>query len=247
MMQYQVLGDVMQAVLVHMQQGEEVRAEAGAMMFMTQGIQMDTQMTGGLFGGLKRMLVGESLFIPFFRCQVPYGIVGFASPTPGKVRQLDLMGQTWLCQRDSFLFGTKGIDIGIAFTKRMGVGFFGGEGFILQRLTGMGTVFIHGGGNFLEFDLKPNEMIQVDTGCIVAFEESVHYDIQFVGGFKNTLFGGEGLFLATLRGPGKAILQTLPFSRLAGRITGATSEGSSGIGGVGGTLNDIGRIFGGND
>jgi uncharacterized protein (TIGR00266 family) len=244
-MQYQVIGDVMQAVVVNMTEGEEVRAEAGSMMFMTQGIQMDTQMTGGLFGGLKRMLTGESLFIPYFRCLAPSGIVAFAAPTPGKVQQLDLDGRAWLCQRDSFLFSTSGIEINIAFTKKISVGFFGGEGFILQKLSGFGTVFISGGGNFIEFDLKPNEMIKVDTGCIVAFEESVHYDIEFVGGFKNTLFGGEGLFLATLRGPGKAVLQTLPFSRLAGLIMGKSSEGSSGIGGIGGTLGDIGRIFGG--
>jgi uncharacterized protein (TIGR00266 family) len=246
-MQYQVLGETMQAVVVHMQAGEEVRAEAGAMLFMTNGIQMDTQMHGGLLGGLKRMVTGESLFIPFFRCQAPQGVVAFAAPYPGQVRQLDLAGNTWLCQRDSFLFCTHGLDLGIAFTKRLGAGFFGGEGFILQKITGAGTAYIHGGGNFVDFNLQAHEQLRVDTGCIVAFEETVHYDIRMVGGFKNTLFGGEGLFMATLQGPGRAILQTLPFSRLAGRITGATTEGSSGLGGVTGTFGDIGKIFGGND
>jgi uncharacterized protein (TIGR00266 family) len=246
-MQFQVLGDVMQAVVVRLQQGEEVRAEAGSMLFMSQGIQMDTKMQGGLLGGLKRMLVGESLFMPEFRCHVPQGIVAFAAPYPGQVKQLDLNANSWLCQRDSFLFCTTGLEMGIAFTKRLGAGFFGGEGFILQRIAGMGTAFIHGGGNFVEFNLQPHEEISVDTGCIVAFQESVQYDIRFVGGFKNTLFGGEGLFMATLRGPGQAILQTLPFSRLAGRIMGKTTEGSGSLGGVTGTVGDIGRIFGGGD
>ncbi len=246
-MQFQVMGDVMQAVVVNMQQGEEVRAEAGAMLFMSDAIQMDTQMQGGLFGGLKRMLTGESLFIPYFRCQGPSGMVAFAAPYPGQVRQIDLQGRAWLCQRESFLFSTAQVEMNIAFTKKLGAGFFGGEGFILQRLNGFGNVFIHGGGNFVEFNLQPHESLRVDTGCIVAFEETVSYDIQFVGGFKNTLFGGEGLFMAVLRGPGRAILQTLPFSRLAGRIMGTTTEGSSSMGGLGGTIGDIGRIFGGND
>ena len=247
-MQFQVIGDVMQAVLVHMEMRDEVRAEAGAMMYMTQGITMDTQMQGGMMGGLKRMFTGESLFIPYFRCSVPQGVVGFAAPTPGKVRQLDLQpGQVWLCQRDSFLFSQSTVDVGIAFTKRLRTGIFGGEGFILQKLTGPGTVFIHGGGNFIDFDLRPNNSLKVDTGCIVAFEQTVQYDIEFMGGFKNTLFGGEGLFLASLRGPGKAVLQTMPFSRLAGRIVGTTSEGSSGLGGIGGTLRDVGKIFGGDE
>ncbi|MFN3649241.1 MAG: TIGR00266 family protein [Armatimonadota bacterium] len=246
-MNFQVVGDVMQAVIVQMGAGEEVRAEAGSMLFMTDGVQMDTQMSGGLFGGLKRMLVGESLFIPYFRCQAPQAMVAFASPTPGKVRQLDLMGQSWICQRDSYLFSGTSVEISIAFTKKLGAGFFGGEGFILQRLSGHGPAFISGGGNFVEYTLGPGQRIKVDTGCIVGFEESVQYDIQFVGGFKNTLFGGEGLFLATLTGPGQIILQTLPFSRLAGRITGATTEGSSGLGGVAGTFGDLGRMFGGGD
>ena len=246
-MQYQVIGDVMQAVIVHMQQGEEVRAEAGSMMFMTESIQMDTQMTGGFLGGLKRMVTGESFFIPYFRCAGMSGLVGFAAPYPGQVRQLDLQGEVWLCQRESFLFCTANVEAGIAFTRKLGAGFFGGEGFILQRYAGFGTVFIHGGGNFVEYELKAGETLKVDTGCIVAFQQSVQYDIQFIGGFKNTLFGGEGLFMATLRGPGRCILQTLPLSRLAGRLAGGHAEGSSSVGGLGGTLGDIGRIFGGND
>lgn len=166
------------------------------------------------------MVGGESLFMTRFRSR-SQGQVGFAAPYPGKLKQIDLAGgATWLCQRDSFLCATSGIEIGIAFTKRFGAGLFGGEGFILQRIGGNGTAFIHGGGNFIEFELVAGQTLRVDTGCIVAFEETVQYDIQFVGGFKNALFGGEGLFLATLSGPGKCVLQTLPFSRLAGRIMG---------------------------
>jgi len=247
-MQFQLVGNVMQAVTVHMQAGEEVRAEAGSMLFRTESVQMETQMQGGLMGGLKRMISGESLFIPHFRCVGPQGVVSFAAPYPGQVKQLELGGPpAWLCQRDSYLFSTQGVEINIAFTKKLGAGIFGGEGFILQRLSGFGTAFIHGGGNFVEYELRPNDSLKVDTGCIVAFEETAQYNIEFVGGFKNTLFGGEGLFLATLRGPGKIILQTLPFSRLAARLAGQTTEGSGGLGGITGSIGDIGRIFGGHD
>lgn len=246
-MNFEVIGDVMQAVNVTMQAGDSVRAEAGAMLFMTTGITMETKMEGGFFGGLKRMVSGESFFVPTFRCDAPVGRVAFAAPNPGKVIRLDLNLEAWLCQRDSFLFATRDVEISIAFTRKLGAGFFGGEGFILQRLAGAGTSFISCGGNIMEFDLRPGETIKVDTGCIAGFEESVSYDIQFVGGFKNTLFGGEGLFLATLTGPGKAYLQTLPFSRLAGRIMGTTSEGSSGVGGIAGTIGDVGRLLGGRD
>jgi len=208
-------------------------------------VEMQSAMKGGLWGGLRRMVAGESLFMTRFTSRVN-GQVAFAAPYPGKIKEIAMAGGPgWLCQRDSFLCATSDIDVGVAFTKRFGAGLFGGEGFILERLTGRGTAFIHGGGNFIEFDLVAGQMLRVDTGCIVAFEESVQYDIQFVGGFKNALFGGEGLFLATLTGPGKTILQTLPFSRLAGRILGLTKEGSGGVSGVGGTLRDLGNILGG--
>lgn len=240
---FHVVGDVMQAVVIPLQRGQEVKAEPGALLYMAGDIDMESAMHGGIWGGIKRMVAGESLFITRFRSRGP-GQVAFAAPHPGKLRQLELLpGETWLCQRDSFLCATTGIEVNVAFTKRFGAGLFGGEGFILQRIWGEGTVFIHGGGNFLEFDLLPGQAMRVDTGCIVAFHESVRYDIQFVGGFKNALFGGEGLFLATLTGPGKVILQTLPFSRLAGRILGATNEGTGGLAGVKGTLRDLG-IFG---
>jgi uncharacterized protein (TIGR00266 family) len=245
--EFHVIGDVMQAVVIPLQPGHEIQAEPGALLYMAGDVEMDSNMKGGWLGGLKRMVAGESLFMTRFRSRGG-GQVAFAAPHPGKLKQIDLdPGRNWLCQRDSFLCATEGVDINIAFTKRLGAGFFGGEGFILQRLSGDGTVFIHGGGNFVEFDLEPGQVLHVDTGCIVAFEERVQYDIRFVGGIKNALFGGEGLFLATLQGPGKTTLQTLPFSRLAGRIIGTTREGTGGVAGVGGTLRDLGNIFGGGE
>jgi uncharacterized protein (TIGR00266 family) len=244
---FHLVGDVMQAVVVPLAPGQEVQAEAGAMLYMAGDVVMDTSMRGGLWGGLRRMVAGESLFMTRFRARGP-GQVAFAAPHPGNVKRLDLDGGSgWLCQRDSFLCATAGVEINIAFTRRFGAGLFGGEGFILQKLSGSGTAMIHAGGNLVEFDLVAGQAIKVDTGCIVAFEEAVRYEIQFVGGFKNALFGGEGLFLAELTGPGKCILQTLPFSRLAGRILGLTREGSGSTAGVGGTLRDIGNIFGGDE
>jgi uncharacterized protein (TIGR00266 family) len=245
--EFHVVGDVMQAVVVPLAPGQEIQAEPGAMLYMAGDVEMSSNMQGGLWGGLKRMVAGESLFISRFRSR-GQGQVAFAAPHPGKLKQLELdAGRSWLCQRDSFLCATAGVQVNVAFTRRFGAGLFGGEGFILQRLSGDGTAFIHGGGNFIEFDLVAGQTMRVDTGCIVAFQETVQYDIQFVGGFKNALFGGEGLFLATLAGPGQAILQTLPFSRLAGRIVGSTREGTGGVAGVGGTLRDLGNIFGGGE
>lgn len=248
-MEFQVQGDLMQAVIVTMDAGDQVRAEAGSMLYMTGGIDMQTKMKGGLLGGLKRLVGGESLFLPHFTCTAPRGQVAFAAPLPGKIRRIDLQpeAQPWLCQRDSFLCATDGIEMQVAFTKKFAAGLFGGEGFVLQRLSGHGTAYINGGGNFLEFQLSATDALRVDTGCIVAFEETVSYDIRFVGGFKNTLFGGEGVFLTHLNGPGKAVLQTMPFSRLAGRIMGRGAEGSSSLGGIGGTVRDVGRIFTGGD
>jgi uncharacterized protein (TIGR00266 family) len=244
---FHVVGDVMQAVVIPLQAGQEVQAEPGALLYMAGDIDMDSSLRGGFWGGLKRMVAGESLFMTRFRARGP-GQVAFAAPHPGNVKRLDLDGRSgWLCQRDSFLCATAGVEINIAFTKRFGAGLFGGEGFILERLSGSGTAMIHAGGNLVEFDLVAGQSLRVDTGCIVAFRESVRYDIQFVGGFKNALFGGEGLFLATLTGPGKVILQTLPFSRLAGRIVGSTNEGTGGLAGMKGTLRDLGNILGSRD
>lgn len=218
---YKIYGDDMQLVEIELDPGEGVRAEAGAMAYMEQGIEMQTSTGGGLFKGLKRMVTGESFFITtFLNNGQGKRRVAFAAPYPGKIITLDLgaLGGQFLCQKDAFLCAAQGTEIEVAFTKRLGAGLFGGEGFILQRLEGDGLAFVHAGGTIIEKDLAPGETLRVDTGCLVAFAPTVDYDIQFVGGFKNALFGGEGLFLARMTGPGKVYLQSLPFSRLADRI-----------------------------
>ena len=241
--EFHVIGNVMQAVVVPLQPGQELQAEPGAMLYMAGDVTMESKLSGGLLGGLKRMVAGESLFMTRFVARSA-GQVAFAAPHPGQLKRLDLDGRrAWLCQRDSFLCATQGIDVSVAFTKRFGAGLFGGEGFILERLSGAGTVFIHAGGNFVEFDLVPGQQLRVDTGCIVGLQPSVNYDIEMVRGVKSALFGGEGLFFATLRGPGGIWLQSLPFSRLAGRILSASPQMGRGgreqgslLGGLGGLL-----------
>ena len=241
---YKIYGDDLQLVEIELDPGEGVRAEVGTMTYMEDGIEMQTGTGGGLFAGFKRMVTGESFFITtFLNSARNKSRVAFAAPYPGKIVPFDLdtfNGQV-LCQKDSFLCAARGTDIEVAFTKRLGAGFFGGEGFILQRLTGNGMVFVHAGGTVIEKDLGRGEHLRVDTGCIVAFATTVDYDIQFIGGFKNALFGGEGLFLAKLTGPGKVYLQSLPFSRLVDRIQrGITfSQGGGeqrGVAGIGGDL-----------
>jgi uncharacterized protein (TIGR00266 family) len=203
---------------------------------------MQTGMGGDLFSGFKRALTGESFFITtFMNNDRQKRRVAFSAPYPGKIMPFDLRqfnGQL-LCQKDSFLCAARGTNIEIAFTKRIGAGFFGGEGFILQRLTGDGLVFVHAGGTIIEKDLAAGETLRVDTGCLVAFSTTVDYDIKFVGGFKNALFGGEGLFFAKMTGPGKVYLQSLPFARLVDRIkrgitfsqSGDEQKGIAGLGG----------------
>lgn len=226
---YTIYGDDMQAVEIELDPGEGVRAEAGAMMYMEDGIEMQTSTGGGLFRGFKRMLTGESFFITTFLYQGRgKGHVAFAAPYPGKIIPLDLtaLGGRFLCQKDAFLCAAQGIEIEVAFTKRIGSGLFGGEGFILQRLEGNGLAFVHAGGTIIKRELAPSESLRIDTGCLVAFSPTVDYQIEFMGGFRNALFGGEGLFMARLRGPGTVYLQSLPFSRLADRIHAATYAGS---------------------
>lgn len=225
---FKIYGDDMQMVEVELDPNEGVRAEAGMMMYMEDGIAMQTGTGGGVFSGLKRMVTGESFFITNFRNNgSKKAKVGFAAPYPGKIIPLDLgsLGGEFLCQKDSFLCSANGVDIEVAFTKKIGAGLFGGEGFILQRLVGDGLAFVHSGGTIVQKNLGAGESLRVDTGCLVAFAPSVDYDIQFIGGFKNALFGGEGLFLARLTGPGLVYLQSLPFSRIADRIV-AASKGS---------------------
>jgi uncharacterized protein (TIGR00266 family) len=251
---YKILGDDMQLVEIELDPGEGVRAEVGAMMYMEPGIEMQTSSgaTGvgsALFKGFKRMLTGESFFITtFMHNGQGKGHVAFGAPYPGKIIPVELknFGGTLLCQKDAFLCAARGIEIEVALVKKIGAGLFGGEGFILQKLTGDGMAFIHAGGAIIEKTLAPGETLRVDTGCLVAFSQSVNYDIQFIGGFKNALFGGEGLFIATVSGPGVVYLQSLPFSRLADRILAASRGGreeSKGFAGVGGSI--LGGLLGG--
>jgi uncharacterized protein (TIGR00266 family) len=254
---YHIHGEEMQYVEVELDPNETAIAEAGAFMMMDDSIQMQTifgdgsQQQGGLLGKLwgagKRLLTGESLFMTAFT-NVGQGKrkVSFASPYPGKIIALDLLqlGGTIICQKDAFLCAAKGVSVGIEFQKRLGTGLFGGEGFIMQKLEGDGMAFMHAGGHVFERELQPGELLKIDTGCIVGFTRTVNYDIQFVGGIKNTIFGGEGLFFATLRGPGKVWIQSLPISRLASRIlsygTTTRKEEGSILGGIGNMLDGDG-------
>jgi uncharacterized protein (TIGR00266 family) len=247
MIAHEIIGDDMQAVVVTLAPGDEIRAEAGAMTFMTEGVEMDARMQGGLMAGLKRkFLAGESLFLTFFRCTSATARVAFSGPYPGKIIRMPLQNSAILCQRDAFLCAAGNIDINVEFTKRLGAGFFGGEGFILQRLEGSGEVFIHSGGTIILIELKAGEKLRVDTGCLVAFDPTVDYDIELVGGIKTALFGGEGLFLASMTGPGRVWIQTLPFSRLADRILAARKGDREEVKrDFGGTFGAIGDLIGG--
>lgn len=255
---YRIIGEEMQYVEIELDPNETAIAESGAFMMMDDGIQMQTifgdgsaQQSGGIFGKLlsagKRVLTGESLFMTAFT-NVGTGKkrVSFASPYPGKIIPLDLqqLGGRIIAQKDAFLCAAKGVSIGIEFQKRLGTGIFGGEGFIMEKLEGDGMAFVHAGGHVFEKTLQSGELLKVDTGCLVAYTSTIDYDIQFVGGIKNTLFGGEGLFFATLRGPGNVWLQTLPISRLASRVlsyaTTKRKEEGSILGGIGNMLDGDG-------
>jgi len=252
---YQIVGDDMQFVKVELDPQEGVVAEAGAMMYIESGIQMDTifgdgsQQNKGFIGALvgagKRLLTGESLFMTVFHNEGNgKRVAAFGAPYPGKIQPVHLaeVGGELICQKDSFLCAAKGVSIGIAFNKRFGAGLFGGEGFIMQRLTGDGWCFVHAGGTLEEKVLAQGEQLRVDTGCLVALQPSVTYDIQLVGGVKTALFGGEGLFFATLTGPGRVWLQSLPFSRLAGRIYAAAPQTGGRRQGEGSLLGGLGDM-----
>jgi uncharacterized protein (TIGR00266 family) len=229
---YKIYGEELQYVEVELDPGETAVAEPGAFMMMDDGLSMqtifgdgsqqqDNSIMGKLFSAGKRLLVGENLFMTAFtNTSSAKKRVSFAAPYTGKVIALDLLalGGKIIAQKDAFLCAAKGVSIGIEFQRKLGTGLFGGEGFIMERIEGDGMAFLHAGGYVLEKDLMPGELIKIDTGCIVGFTGGVDYDIQFVGGIKNTIFGGEGLFFATLRGPGKVWIQSLPISRLASRI-----------------------------
>lgn len=252
---YRIFGSEMQCVEIELDPQETVMAEPGSFMMMNDGVQMNTifgdgsNQQGGIFGKLmsagKRLITGESLFMTAYT-NMGQGkkTVTFAAPYPGKIIPLDLsrLNGRIICQKDAFLCAAKGVSIGIEFQKKLGTGLFGGEGFIMEKLEGDGMAFVHAGGHVEERDLQPGELLKVDTGCIVAFTNTVDYDIQFVGGIKNTLFGGEGVFFATLRGPGKVWIQSLPISRLAGRII---SYGGFKRREEGGLLGGLGNILDG--
>lgn len=216
---YSIQGDNLQIARIRLKAGQEVYAEAGKMIYKTANVSWDTRMSGGsigekLMGALRRTILGESLFLTYFHADSD-GEVGFAGGYPGKIHAVELKpGQILFAQRDAFLLAQPTVQLSVALVRRLGAGFFGGEGFILEKLIGPGLVFIHAGGDFVEFNLGPGETMQVATGCIVAFDESVHYDIQFVGGIKTAIFGGEGIFLATLTGPGRLLVQSMTLERM---------------------------------
>jgi len=216
---YTIQGDNLQIARIRLRPQQQLYAEAGRMIYKTTNVQWDTRMTGStlgqkLLGAFRRTVTGESLFVTYFWADTP-GEVGFAGTYPGRIEVLDLKaGQSILAQRDAFLVAQSSVQFSVALVKKLGAGFFGGEGFILEKFTGPGEVFIHAGGDFVEFDLKAGEVLQVDSGSIVAFDESVDYDIQFVGGIKTAIFGGEGLFLATLTGPGHVVIQSMTLQKM---------------------------------
>jgi uncharacterized protein (TIGR00266 family) len=263
---YEIKGAEMQFVEIELDPGEAAVGEAGSMMFMDAGIQMDTvfgdgsqQQQGGLFGKLlgagKRLVTGESLFTTVYTNQsAGKARVAFAAPYPGKILPMDLrqLGGTLICQKDAFLCAARGVSLGIHFQQKMSVGFFGGEGFIMQKLEGSGMAFVHAGGTVVKRELRSGQVLMVDTGCLVALTPNVNFEIQFVGKIKTALFGGEGLFFAKVTGPGTVWLQSLPFSRLASRVfaaapqRGGSREEGSLLGGFGaGGL--LGGVLGGDD
>jgi uncharacterized protein (TIGR00266 family) len=257
---FEIKGEEMQCIEIELDPQETVIAEAGAFMYMDDGIEMntifgdgsknDTGILNKLFSAGKRLLTGESLFMTAFT-NVGYGKkrAAFASPYPGKIVALDLseMGQKVLCQKQAFLCAAKGVSVGIAFQKKLGAGFFGGEGFIMQKLEGTGYAFVHAGGNIVKKVLQPGETLKVDTGCLVALTSEVDYDIQYVGGIKNTFFGGEGLFFAKIQGPGTVWLQSLPFSRLAERVIASAPSMGGKRRGEGSILGGIGDLLDGDN
>ena len=256
---YEIKGAEMQFVEIELDPGEAAVGEAGSMMFMDAGIAMDTVFGDGsasqggflgkLLGAGKRLVTGESLFTTVYTNQATAKKrVAFAAPYPGKILPMDLskMGGMLICQKDAFLCAARGVSLGIALQQKLGVGFFGGEGFIMQKLEGDGLAFVHAGGTVVKRELQPGETLLVDTGCVVAYTPSVNFEIQYVGKIKTALFGGEGLFFAKVTGPGTVWLQSLPFSRLASRVfaaapqNGGSREEGSVLGGLG-----LGGVLGG--
>jgi uncharacterized protein (TIGR00266 family) len=257
---YRIYGEEMQYVEVELDPQEGVIAESGSFMMMDDGIKMDTifgdgsqkdtGFLGKILGAGKRILTGESLFMTaFYNDYTGKRNVSFASPYPGKIIPIDLteFGGKFICQKDAFLCAAKGVSIGIEFSKKLGRGLFGGEGFIMQKLEGDGMAFVHAGGTMAEKTLAAGEILRVDTGCIVGFTQGIDYDIEFVKGIKNSIFGGEGLFFARLQGPGKVYIQSLPFSRLAGRVLASAPRSGGKDRGEGSILGGIGDLLDGDN
>ena len=257
---YKIFGEEMQFVEIELDPEEGVVAESGTFMMMDDNIKMNTILGDGsnqekgilgkIFSAGKRILTGESLFMTVFTNNgIGKKQISFASPYPGKIIPIDLneFGGKFICQKDAFLCAAKGVSIGIEFSKKLGRGLFGGEGFIMQKMEGDGLGFIHAGGTMAKKVLNPGEVLKVDTGCIVGFTQDVNYDIEFVGGIRNTVFGGEGMFFATLKGPGTVYIQSLPFSRLAGRVLSMAPRTSNGSRGEGSILGGIGDILDGDN
>jgi uncharacterized protein (TIGR00266 family) len=257
---YHIFGEEMQYVEIELDPQEAVVAEAGSFMMMETDIKMDTifgdgsNQNKGVLGSLlsagKRILTGEGLFMTsFLNAGQGKRHLSFASPYPGKILPIDLSEKQgkFICQKDAFLCAAQGVSVGIEFSKRLGRGLFGGEGFIMQKLEGDGMAFVHAGGTLAKKELGPGEVLKVDTGCIVGFTKDVDYDIEFIGGIKNTLFGGEGLFFATLRGPGTVYVQSLPFSRLASRVWAAAPKGGGKDRGEGSILGGLGDLIDGDN
>ncbi len=234
-MKYKISGDNLQIVTLEMTPNELVYAEAGAMVYMSGNMSMEAKARGGLWKGLKRKFMGETFFLTEFRAQGGDGLVAFAGNAPGTIKAIKVgPGNEFMVQKDAFLCAEHNVDLDLAFQKRLGAGFFGGEGFIIQRLFGKGLVFIHACGDFIEMDLKSGQTMKIDTGSVVGWEPTVAYDIQRAGGIKTSFFGGEGLFLTTLTGPGKVIIQSMTLHNLASALmpffpSGGQTSGSSGV------------------
>ena len=240
-MEYQILGTTMQALMIRLQPGERVFTESGAMAWIDSWVKMDTNFKGGFLKSIARRLAGESLTFTYFEPQGKPGEVGFAPHFPGKIIPLQIRpGYEIICQRDAFMVGQEGVEVSIHFQQKLGVGFFGGEEFIMQRLHGNGMAFCEIDGEVVEKELEAGQVLLVDTSHVAMFEKTVEMDIQRVKGFKNVIFGGEGLFLTTLRGPGKVWLQTLTLPNLAGKIAQHIPVGSKDDGGM---INSLGDLF----
>lgn len=240
-LRYKIIGTTMQAVVLEVPAGQTIFSERGGMSWMSANVQMQTNMEGGLGGAFKRMFSGESIFMVNFTPQGGPGIIGFSAELPGKIVPLNLApGQTMICQKDSFMCAERSVSLDIHFRRKLGAGFFGGEGFIMQKLTGPGLAFVELDGEVVEYTLEANQMLKVDTGHVAMYEPTINFDVEMVRGFKNILFGGEGLFLTTLRGPGRVWLQTMPAMNLAKKLAQylSTTSSSSSSGGI-----NLGNLF----